>query len=182
MFTNRLFSLQINNLLHLMGQNAAAFLQAQHLTGASDRAVFMGCPGEWLSTILLFTSALQHFMTPWKHYTSPIIIKHPSFPHSFTEEKPNESINPSPSAHAWWWRPLIIRISLRGTQVCGGGPPASVIRHRGQTRASLERLRHVPREGSTPPSPPRPSEDSLFTPPDGGWIWVLMNAILHQPL
>lgn len=61
------------------------------------------------------------------------------------------------------------------------GPPASVIRHQGQTRAMLERLRHVPREGSTP-FPPRPSEDSLFTPPDGGWIWVLMNAILRDPL
>lgn len=41
---------------------------------------------------------------------------------------------------------------LSGTQVCGGAHPPPVIRHRGQTRARLDRLRHVPREGSTAPS------------------------------
>lgn len=121
----------------------------------------------WISFILFFFR---------KHHTSPFHIK------ASVSPSQHHCLGPSSCVHAWWWRPMIISVSPSGTQVCGGGPPASVIRHRGQTRAGLERLRHVPREGSTPPLlHPHPSEDSLFTAPDGGWSWVLMNAILHDP-
>lgn len=136
--TDFFFLLQIKKLLLLVFQNTAVFLQAQHLTGASRQcSFFMGRPGEvkWISTFHDAAEKIAHLLTHW----SP---------------SPNESINPSPSVHAWWRRPLIISNSPRRDTGVRRGPPASVIRHRGQTRASLLRLRHVPREGSTPLSTP----------------------------
>lgn len=119
-----------------------------------------------ISPTLLQCNATQH--------VSQLTTRHPSLRSLWVT-------NPRPAAPACWRRATNHqRLDRRaGTQVCGGGggggrgAPAKGPSHSG--------LRHVPREGPTPP-PPLPSEDSLFTPPDGGWLWLLMNAILHpQP-
>lgn len=73
---------------------------------------------------------------------------------------------PSDDLGLWWG-------ALSGTQVCSGVP------HCDQSRVELEQLRHVP----SLPHPPSPlSGNSPFTPPDGGWIRVLMNVIPRDPL
>lgn len=167
-----------------MCQNTAEFVQPQHLTGASDGALFIGCPAEDnLNFFHLVLHKLLHNIS--RDSVETLHLSHhneasisPSQRHG---EKPNERCKPSSSVHAWWRWPLIISVSLSGTQVCGGAllPLWSVTKaRRGPGWSGLGTCRGR----ALPPLRPRPSEDSLFTPPDGGWIWVLMNAILHDPL
>lgn len=139
-------------------QNPGMFLQPQQLTVEHDSAFLYDADKMmWASFICLFTS----------------FNKHLKFPTS-SQYHCNK-----PRAQCLGERLMMVAEWVTGVQ---RGPPVSVICHRGQTWARLERLRHVPREGSIPLPPPlsQPSEDSLFTPPDGGWIWGLMNAILHN--
>lgn len=86
-------------------------------------------------------------MTQWKRAHSPESLhlwqkqtNQCMAPPALLSELPDEGSHSSSASTEW------------DTGVTGG-PPASVICHRGQTRARLERLRHVPGEGSTP-SPP----------------------------